>query len=48
MAQIKGRLLFVISVVKKSDEIFAVNEAKSYYDGLGKAHSAPLGIRMPE
>ena len=48
MAQIKGLFVFVISVVKKSDEIFAVNEAKSYYDGLGKAQSDRYGIRIPE
>jgi len=51
MARIKGLFLFVIfvlSVVKKRDEIFGENEARAYYDRLEKAHSAPHEIRMQE
>ena len=43
MAQIKELRLFVISEVKKSDEILGVNEAKVYYDSLEKAHISPHG-----
>ncbi len=34
--------------VNKSDEILAVNEARAYYDHLGKAHSDRYEIRMRE
>ena len=48
MEQIKGLLLFVISVVKKSDENFGVNEAKAYYDRLEKMHGEQYEIKMRE
>ena len=39
---------FVISVVKKCDEIFGLNEAKAYYTHLEKAHSDRYELRMRE
>jgi len=48
MEQIKGLLLFVISVVKKSDEFFGVNEVKAYYDRLEKMHGEQYEIKMRE
>jgi len=49
MARIKGLFLFVIfvlSVVKKRDEIFGENEARAYYDRLEKPQGVRYGIRM--
>jgi hypothetical protein len=48
MAQIKGLLLFVISVVKRSNGIFGVNETEAYYGRLEKTYSARYEINMWE
>ena len=37
---------FVISVVKKCDDIFGVNKTMAYYDRLEKTHSDRYDIKM--
>jgi len=39
---------YLLMKENEGGEILGVNEASAYYDRLGKAHSAPHGIRMRE